>query len=40
MLLTGDLRHGSRLFSAVSKMNFGESELHIRILVEYGAVSS
>ncbi len=27
---TGDLRHGSRLFSVVSKMNFGESELHNR----------
>ncbi len=28
-LSTGDLRHGSRLFWAVFKMNFGESDLHI-----------
>ncbi len=27
---TGDLRPGSHLFLAVFKMNFGESELHIR----------
>ena len=25
---TGDIRHGSRLFWVVFKMNFGESELH------------